>query len=146
LTHWPGILLALSSAVVWAFYWIFNLRDRREATIKLFMNFCFGFLYIAVILCLTQGIALPPWKGLAGTLWVGFFEMGLTFIFWMKALEYAESTSIVSNVVYLSPFISLIFLKVVVGEQLFFSSILGLILIIAGILIQISKPKNLFSN
>ncbi len=146
LTHWPGVLLALSSAVIWAFYWIFNLRDRRGVTAKLFMNFFFGFLYIAVTLCLTQGIVLPVWKGLVGTLWIGFFEMGLTFIFWMKALEYAESTSIVSNVVYLSPFISLIFLKVVVGEQLFFSSILGLLLIVAGILIQISKPKNLYPN
>ncbi len=146
LAHWPGIFLALGSAFVWALYWILNLKDEREATIKLLLNFCFGFFYITVTLYLTEGIVLPSWKSLVGTLWIGFFEMGLTFIFWMKALEYAESTSIVSNVVYLSPFISLIFLKFIIREQLYFSSIFGLFLIIAGILVQISKPKNVFSK
>ena len=142
LTHWPGVLLALSSAFVWALYWIFNLRDGREVTLKLLLNFCFGFLYITIFLFMTRGIVLPSWKGLVGTLWIGFFEMGLTFILWLKALEYAKSTSIVSNIVYLSPFISLIFLKVVVGERLFISSVLGLVLIVAGILIQISKLES----
>jgi drug/metabolite transporter (DMT)-like permease len=140
-----GVLLALCSAILWALYWILNLRDTREATVKLFLNFCFGFFYIAIFLFIRQSVTFPSWKGLLGTLWIGVFEMGLTFVLWLKALEHAESTSVVSNVVYLSPFISLLFLKFIVGETLLFSSFSGLILIVIGIWVQLSNTKKLSS-
>lgn len=62
--------------------------------------------------------------------------MGITFVLWLKALKYAENTARVSNLVYLSPFLSLICVSVFVGEKILISTIAGLILIIGGILIQ----------
>ena len=35
------------------------------------------------------------------------FEMGITFFFWLKALQLAKTTDKVSNLVYLAPFLSL---------------------------------------
>ncbi len=78
----------------------------------------------------------PVLAGLSAVVYVGLFEMGLTFILWLRALKFAESTALVSNLVFLSPFISLFLLYIVLGEELFFSTILGLVMIIAGILIQ----------
>ena len=34
-----GVSLALGSTVVWASFWVFNVKDRRDAAIKLFLNF-----------------------------------------------------------------------------------------------------------
>ena len=131
-----GVMLAVGSAVFWAFYWIFNIKDNREAVSKLFLNFCFGFLYTFVAMLITGGFALPGWQGFAGGIYIGLFEMGFTFVLWLNALKYSVTTAKVSNLIYLSPFISLILIHFVVGETILISTVAGLILIVAGILLQ----------
>jgi drug/metabolite transporter (DMT)-like permease len=37
-----GVALALGSAFLWATYWIFNTRDKREPVVCLFLGFLFG--------------------------------------------------------------------------------------------------------
>jgi drug/metabolite transporter (DMT)-like permease len=135
-SHPAGVALALVSAFFWASYWLLNLKDKREETEKLFMNFAFGFLYILIYAISTSNLVLPGIKGVTGVIYIGLFEMGITFVLWLKALKYAENTARVSNLVYLSPFLSLIFVSVFVGEKILISTIAGLILIIGGILIQ----------
>jgi drug/metabolite transporter (DMT)-like permease len=67
---------------------------------------------------------------------MGIFEMGITFLLWSKALKYAESAAKISILIYLSPFLSLIFIHFIVGEKIYLSTILALLLIISGIGIQ----------
>jgi drug/metabolite transporter (DMT)-like permease len=131
-----GVLLALGSAVFWALYWIFNTRDKMEAVTRLFLNFCFGFVYILITVMLLRPFKMPVWQGLAGSVYIGIFEMGITFVFWMMALKMSKTTAQVSNLIYLSPFISLVLIYVLVGETIFISTIVGLVFIVSGILIQ----------
>ena len=131
-----GVLLALGSAVFWAFYWIFNTKDKMEAVTRLFLNFCFGGIYILVTVFLIRPFRIPVWQGLLGSIYIGFFEMGITFVFWMMALKLSKTTAMVSNLIYLSPFISLVLIHFIVGETIFISTITGLILIVSGILLQ----------
>jgi len=81
-------------------------------------------------------------KGIAASLYVGIFEMGIAFFFWLKALQMAPTTDKVSNLVYLAPFISLIFVHFILHEPIYFTTSAGLLLIISGIFIQNSKFKN----
>lgn len=131
-----GVLLALGSAIFWAFYWIFNLKDKREAVTKLFLNFSFGFLYILITVLIVKGIKFPSWQGLAGSVYLGFFEMGIPFVLWLHALKLSSTTAKVTNLIYLSPFISLVIIHFAVGETILFSTVTGLILIISGIIMQ----------
>lgn len=131
-----GIALALSSAVFWALFWLLNIRDKREETLKLFYNFLFGFIYTLIYCLLTGNIKLPGLEGAFGAIYIGLFEMGITFVFWLKALKYAENTAKVSNLVYLSPFISLMFISIIIGERILTSTLIGLVLIITGIILQ----------
>ncbi len=62
--------------------------------------------------------------------------MGITFFLWLKALSLSENKAKTSTMVYLFPVISLFFIALVLKEELFTSSIIGLVLIVAGILIQ----------
>lgn len=135
-SHPLGIVLALFSAVFWALYWIFNIKDPREAVSKLFLNFFFGFLYTAIAMSTTGGFTLPDFAGLAGAVYIGFFEMGITFVLWFNALKFSSTTAKVSNLIYLSPFISLIIIHFIVGETIFISTVIGLILIVSGIILQ----------
>ena len=135
-TSTAGVMLAVSSAIFWAVYWIINMKDKREAVSKLFLNFCFGFLYIFITIAVTKHFWIPPHTGLAGALYIGLFEMGITFVLWLNALKFSETTAKVSNLIYLSPFISLIIIHFAVGEVILLSTVAGLALIVAGILLQ----------
>ncbi|HOF80103.1 MAG: DMT family transporter [Bacteroidales bacterium] len=136
-----GVFLAVSSAIFWALFWIFNVKDKNDEVIKLFINFCFGSLFILIYVIASSGFHLPNYQGIVGSVYVGIVEMSITYIIWLKALQLSGITAKVSNLIYLSPFISLIIIHFIVGEQIFLSTFLGLILIVTGILIQQVLPK-----
>ena len=131
-----GLGLALGSSLIWGFYWLLNVKDSREAVLKLCLNFLFGTLYSAAALLIFERFSLPKLYGCVSVIYVGLFEMGITFLLWLQALKTTESTALISNLVFLSPFVSLLLLHLVIGEEIFLSTFLGLALIVAGILLQ----------
>ncbi|MFW5818320.1 MAG: DMT family transporter [Desulfovermiculus sp.] len=131
-----GVGLALGSTVIWALYWIFNTQDNLDPACRLFLNFVFGTAFVGLAMCVTQGFSLPPLMGLLGALYIGSLEMGITFVLWSTALKLSRSAAQVSIFIYLSPFLSLVFIHVLVGEVILPSTYAGLVLIIAGIGIQ----------
>ncbi len=131
-----GVLMAVGSAVFWALYWIFSLKDKRDAVVKLFLAFAFGWFYTLITLLWAGGIKIPEIRGLGGAIYIGIFEMGLTFLIWLNALKLSATTAKISNLIYLSPFISLIIIHVVIGEIILLSTIVGLLLIVSGIILQ----------
>lgn len=131
-----GVGLAVGSAVFWAFYWILNMKDKREETGKIFLNLLFGFLYILIYLLFTKGIQIPSAKAVLGAVYIGMFEMSITFVIWLKALKFSSNTAKVSNLVYLSPFIALFFIRYAVGEEIHLATVVGLGFLIAGIIVQ----------
>jgi drug/metabolite transporter (DMT)-like permease len=137
-----GVLLATGSSVFWAFYFILNVKDKRDEAIKLFLNFLFASFYLTLTMtfCGKWNFNLTL-TGLASSVYVGVFEMGITFLFWLKALQTAETTDKVSNLVYLAPFISLIFVHFIIHEPVYYTTPAGLLLIISGIVVQSRKPS-----
>ena len=131
-----GTALALSTTIVWSLFWIFNTKDKRDETLRLFVNFVFASAYILLLaLCLGK-LEMPPLQGLAGAVYVGLFEMGITFLAWLKALKAAKTTAHVVNLIYLVPFLSLVMIALVVGERILPATLIGLVLIVAGIVTQ----------
>lgn len=135
-TNYLGVTLAAGSAFIWALYWIFNLKDRREEVSKLFMNFVFGFIYILVYSLLFTNIRIPRIEGIIGVSYAGLFEMGITFVLWLKALKFSTTTAKVTNLIFLAPFISLFVISIAVGEKIMPSTLIGLVFIIGGIVLQ----------
>lgn len=131
-----GVILALSSTVIWALYWIFNTKDGRDPVVGLCMNFVISLGFVSLLLWFDGGFRLIPLKGFAGALYVGCFEMGISFVLWLQALKYTNSTAKIANLIFLSPFISLILIHLLVGEEIMPSSLIGLIFIIGGISVQ----------
>ena len=67
------------------------------------------------------------------------FEMGFTFVIWYYALYLSETTAKVNNLIYFTPFLSLIFISLIIKEKILISTIVGLILILSGIIYQNKK-------
>ncbi len=131
-----GVVLALVSTVVWALYWICGARDDRDPVVGLLANFlCSLPLTLLAVLCFSD-----PWPGslagLAGAAYVGVFEMGLAFVTWLTALKCAANAARVANLIFLSPFLSLVLIHFLVGEAILPATAVGLVCILAGLGVQ----------
>lgn len=145
-----GVALALLSTFLWAGYWILNTRHQGSPVLTLFWCFAIAtplaWLATAILPIMGLSPAHPegywqswlniPWQGWLAVTYVGLFEMGLTFILWLKAMKLSSNTAKISNLIFISPFISLVLLAVIIGEHIGIATIAGLLFIIAGLLVQ----------
>ncbi len=136
-----GVALAIGSTLIWASYWILATRDRRDPVVGLFLNFLAGLPVIAMVCYLTTGFPRPSATGAGAAVYVGVFEMGVAFVLWSFAMKKAENTSKVSNLIFISPFLSLVFIHFILGEQILMSTYAGLALIVAGLWLQQKKMR-----
>jgi len=138
-----GVSLAMGSAVIWALYWNAGVDDRREAITRLFVNFAFGCGFSALYLLNTAGMPWPGIQAVGAAMYVGCFEMGFTFVLWLQALRLSRTTAQVSNLVFLTPFLSLFIVHWVLGETILPSTVIGLVLIVGGIVLQQVEGRRL---
>jgi drug/metabolite transporter (DMT)-like permease len=131
-----GVELALLSTLLWAGYWILNTRNTADPVVSVLLSFTLA-LPFALALTAYEGAGWPsaPSKW-AAVSYVGLFEMGITFVLWLSALKSTQNASRISNLIFVSPFISLFLLAQIIGETIHPSTVIGLILIIAGLAIQ----------
>ena len=132
---WIGVGLAIVSTLVWAGYWTLNIRDQREPLVGMCLNFVIAAPVVLVIWWVFDG-ALPPVAGIFGGVYIGLFEMSLAFVCWSLALKATDNAATISNLIFLSPFLSLQFIHFVLGETIHWTTYAGLITIIAGIVFQ----------
>lgn len=132
-----GVGLALLSTLVWAGYWLANARDPRPPLVAQWQNFSVA-LPVLILLSAREGAPLTELAlgGLAAAVYVGLFEMGISFLLWQEATRRTSNTARIANLIFLSPPISLLLLRLVKGEELFWSTGVGLALILAGLAVQ----------
>ncbi len=131
-----GVALALGSTVIWALYWIYNTKNRKDPVTSLFLNFLFGLPLAFLAVVLTSEIRVEHMAGLVGAVYVGLFEMSVAFVLWLGALRLARTTASVANLIFFSPFLSLIFIHFLLGEEILTSTLVGLVFIVAGNVLQ----------
>ena len=136
-----GIFLALGSTVIWAFYWLLKTKDHIDPVLGLFVSFLFSIPFVAATCWVQSDISSPGTAGILAGIYVGLFEMGFTYILWLAALRMSEAAAKVSTLIFLSPFISLIFISRILGEAIAVATIMGLVLIVGGLLVQHFSPQ-----
>lgn len=131
-----GVALALASTLVWASYWLINQTERRDPLLRLMVNFVSGTLWMVVLMQLTGSWQLPSLPALAGAAYIGLFEMSLAFFCWFQALRLSSNISLLNNMIFLTPFGSLMVISLVLSEPIYPSTLIGLALIIVSIVAQ----------
>ena len=131
-----GVFLALFSTLLWAMYWILNSKNKADPIVSLLLCFLLGFPATLIATPIFSDFLMISWQGWVGAIYIGFFEMGFAFIAWLSALRYAENTAKISNLIFVSPFISLLLLNWIIKEPIYPATIIGLIMIISGLVIQ----------
>ncbi len=132
-----GTGLALFSAVLWAASWLSAQKRREREGQRLFWNFCLA-LPLLILLYVTGAPKVPSLTPVAlfSTLWIGLFEMGLTFLFWGSALKLSSHPARIGSLVYLSPFLSLIWISLILKESIAPATVAGLSVIVGGIMLK----------
>ena len=136
-----GIFLALGSTIIWACYWLLKTKDHVEPVTGLFISFLFSIPFIAVACRLWSDLSSINMAGILSGVYVGLFEMGVTYILWLAALRLSETAVKVGTLIFLSPFLSLLFISRILGETIAVTTIMGLALIVAGLLVQHCYPQ-----
>lgn len=131
-----GVGLALVSTLIWALYWLLNARDARPPIVAQWQNFSVGLPVLTLLLLAGPGFSWHGWTGFGAGVYVGLFEMGIAFVLWQLAVHKVSRTAKVSNLIFLSPPVSLLLLFLVVGEPILPSTLVGLVLILAGLGLQ----------
>ncbi len=134
--NFSGVFLAVSCTIIWALYWIYNVRSQQDPIMAIFLNFLFSLPFIALACHLFSSFTITDVRGIYGAVWVGCFEFGFAFITWILALKLAKNTNHVTNLIFLTPFVSLIFIHTILGETIRLQTWAGLVLIVLGIVIQ----------
>lgn len=132
-----GVGLALLSTLLWASYWILNTKNKADPIVGVLLGFLVA-IPCAIGLTLYEGLSFAQisTQGWFAVTYVGLFEMGVTFVLWLSALKLTQNTARISNLIFASPFISLMLLASIIGEQIHPSTLIGLVLIILGLVIQ----------
>lgn len=131
-----GLLLAFGSTIIWATFWLLNAKDAQDPVVKLFLGFIFGVLYAVLLSPIFGGLEIPESRAFLPLIYIGLFEMGITFVLWLTALQLSTTAAKVGNLIYISPFLSLMFLRLVIGEEIHAATFVGLFLIVGSILYQ----------
>ncbi len=146
-----GVVLAASSAFLWALYFLLNMKNNLPDDLSLFLNFLFASIYIFLFEGISwlagksaPGVAgsEPGLKSILSAVYVGLFEMAIPFVIWLKALKLARNTAVVSSLIYIFPFLSLLLIHFILGEPVYPTTLWGLVLIIGGVLLSRIKEKN----
>ena len=135
-----GVALALGSTFVWATYWLATIRDDDDPLVLMTASFLVGAIAIGVACLATHGLPVPTWRRIGYGAWVGLVEMGVTFLLWQQALRRTAHAGRIAQLIFLSPFISLLLIDRVLGEHVRPSSFVGLALIVGGLLVA-GRPR-----
>ena len=137
-TNLKGHVFALLGAVCYGLFSVIGKKSKYEHFTSMFFYYAFSLIFILATVLYFSHIPVLSLSELIGLFWIGGIASAIGYVTWFRALKYGR-TSKMSNFIFLTPFISLVFIYFLVGEEILFSSIIGLVFMVLGIIIQSKK-------
>jgi len=85
---------------------------------------------------LTNSFVIPSIEGVIGSIYIGFFEMGISLVLWQSALKISTTVSRIASLVFMTRFLSLIIFYFFLLERILLSTVAGILLICGGLILQ----------
>lgn len=136
-----GYLLAFAGAVCYGLFSVFGKKLYYEKFTSMLIYYLASLVLIIPTMLIFSDFVLPrSVSTILAVLFLGSLPNSIGFVLWFKALKIGQ-TSKMANIVYLTPFLALVLVYFINKEIIPLISILGLLLIVSGILIQVkNKP------
>jgi drug/metabolite transporter (DMT)-like permease len=133
--HLRGDLFALAGAVSYGIFSVLGKKYNYDKITSMMFYYIFTFIFISISIGIFSEIPMVTIKEILGLTWIGVFSGGLGSLFWFLALQRGD-TAEMSTIIFLTPFMSLVFIWAFVGESILPSSVVGLLLIICGVMVK----------
>lgn len=133
-----GTLSAIGCALSYGLFSVLGKKREYDKYISMMFYYLFSSIFSSASLLIDPNFPHISIAQFIGILWLGVFTNGVAFVFWFLALKEGD-TAKMSNIVFLTPFLSLVYIHLLLGERILMTSILGLIFILLGILIQSTR-------
>lgn len=131
-----GTLSCLGAAVCYGLYTALNKKSSYDKQVSMTVATFTAFWPSLVITLLRGGDLLVTPAQLPGIFWSGAVTMALANLSWALALS-TGNTAKISNLAYITPFLSLVWTFFILKEPIEPLSVLGLCIIVVGIFIQL---------
>ena len=140
-----GIIACVTAAVCYGLFSVLNKMHRLHQGITMM------WIWLTVAVCSAiAGWLFEEWQPITGWQWAGIAWLGIVvnavaYLLWAIALKGAADSAKIANLAYLVPFLSIVLSALVLKEQITYTAVIALVLIVGGILLQsitIRKPTN----
>lgn len=135
LSNISGDLLAIGVAITYALFSTLGKKNRIDVNISNYVCILITFILSTVCMFILSKFAVPESSAIIGILWIGIMNGAVSIFLWIRALKIAPA-AVVANIAFLVPFISLIFIRIFIGERIIPAQIIGFLIVIAGIIVQ----------
>lgn len=135
-----GAMFCIMGAISYGLFTVLNKKIYYDKCISMMINFLVTFIITGTILVLKKDLFTTNYTQLLGLAWNGIFTMAVPNTLWILALEHGNTAKI-SNLAYITPFVSLLWTSLILKEQLSVYFVMGLLVIVAGIFIQLKDKK-----
>ena len=133
-----GILFCLAAAVCYGLFCVLSKKKQYDEILLLCIAYFTATVFSGIICAVNGTFSEIPRSGYIGVLWNGVIVSGAAYMLWAKGLNSGDTAKI-SNIAYLTPFLSILFGKILLDEDVTVWSFLGVILRISGIVFEIIK-------
>jgi drug/metabolite transporter (DMT)-like permease len=140
LTNLGGDLLALGAALSWALFSGLGRKNKVDQDLSIYVFTLSAFAFSSIGLVGFSTFTVPNITSLGWAVCLGISNIVLGSFLWIRGLK-SSSSSLIASLSYLTPFVTLLFIIVMLGERLSVPQTVGFLIISAGIVIQVITDK-----
>ncbi len=131
-----GVALCLMGAVSYGVFTGFNQKYSYDKKLSMMINYLVTFVFTTVINLTKGDLFIPSAVEAVGFAWNGMLTMAVASTAWIIALS-GGNTAKISNLAYITPFLSLVWTGLILKENISVYSFIGLAVIVTGIFVQL---------
>ncbi len=135
-----GAFYCVLASISYGLFSVLNKQKNYDKYVSMMLYYFFTFFITFIYIVIMKEWFVPQMNQVLGFVWIGFFTSAIAFTSWALALEVGDTAKI-SNLAYITPFLSLIWTSLILQEKFEIYSFLGLIIIVLGIFIQLKDKK-----
>lgn len=136
-----GVVLCVLAAISYGAFTALNRKWDYDYQISMMISFFCSFILTTIINAVMKRPLAIGFPQIMGFGWNGIFVMAVATVTWALALK-SGGTAKISNLAYITPFLSLVWTFIILKEPIRPLSIIGLIIIVTGIFIQLKDKKD----
>ena len=136
-----GAICCILAAASYGLFTALNQKFGYDKRLSMMFFYLTTFVLAGAVLGVTHEIPKLNWLQTLGMGYNGICNMAIAATAWALALD-SGKTAKISNLAYITPFLSLVWTAVFLKEQIHLSSVLGLTVIVLGIFVQLKDRES----